>query len=494
MLLGGIDVGTTGCKITIYEENGMLCYQAYRDYPVIRSGEHEVRAEAIWQGVKEVIKAAADECKDISAIGITSFGESCVLLDENDQPLLPVMLYTDPRGEKQCRELAELIGSETIERIAGVHPHPMYSLPKIMWIKENKPEEYSKTKHICMMEDYVVYKLTGNAVIDHSLAARSMAFDIEKLEWSDEIFDAAGIDKNLFSTPVLSGTRAGNIIQELAEELGLSEDTVIVPVGHDQVAAAIGAGVFATDTGVDGAGTVECITPVYEGIPQGRTMKEGGYAIIPYVIPGRYVTYAFSYTGGALISWYLEQFAKYEKQLAKETGRSVYEILEQDMKDEPTGILVLPHLAGAATPYMDTGAKGAVVGLTIEHTTADLYRAMMEGVCYEMFLNMEWLERAGIKPEKLRATGGGAKSKVWMQMKADILNVPITSLGNAEAGAVGCAMMAGIATGAFLDLDHAADVMIVEKEIYYPRKEQHEAYRKYFDKFRKLYEAVRPLV
>lgn len=492
-MLGGIDVGTTGCKITIYENDGTLSFQTYRDYPVIRAGEHEVAASAIWQGVQEVIKEAVAACKDIQAIGITSFGESCVLLDERDEPILPVMLYTDSRGKKQSEYLAEKIGSEYIEKVTGVHPHEMYSLPKVMWIKEHKPEEFARTKHICMMEDYVIYMLTGNAVIDYSLAARSLGFNIHKLEWSTSIFEAAGIDKELFSKPVISGTKAGTIKPELAKTLGLSENVVIVPVGHDQVAAAIGSGVFEKGCGIDGAGTVECIAPLYEGIPEGRTMAEGGYAIIPYVVPGHFVTYAFSYAGGALISWYIQNFAKFEKQLAKESGKSVYEILEQDMKDEPTGILVLPHIAGAATPYMDMDAKGAVTGLTISHTASDVYRAMMEGVCYEMVLNMEWLEKAGIRPDKLRATGGGASSKVWMQMKADMLNVPIVSLGNAEAGAVGCAMMAGIATGVFKDLSNAADIMITEGATYYPRKEQHEAYMKHYDRYRELYQAVRPL-
>lgn len=494
-MLGGIDIGTTGCKITVYENDGTYLYRAYREYPVSRNtGEHEVDARYIWKGVKEVIADAASRYPKIEAIGVTSFGESCVLLDERDEPLRPVMLYTDPRGSRECEELVSRMGRERIEKIAGVRPHSMYSLPKIMWIKKNCPEEYAKTRHILMMEDYVVYMLTGNAVIDYSMAARSMAFDIRKLRWSDEIFAAAAIDSVLFSMPVISGTSAGKIRKELTEELGLGDDTLIVPVGHDQVAAAIGSGVFETDCAVDGAGTVECITPVYEGIPQGSAMAECGYAIVPYVLPGKYVTYAFSYTGGALISWYVNQMAKEEKRQAKELGRSVYEILEEGMKDAPTGILVLPHFAGAATPYMDMGSKGAVIGLTVEHTAADLYRAMMEGVAYEMMLNMEHLEKAGIRPGRLRATGGGAASEVWMQMKADVLNVPITSLGSAEAGAAGCAMMAGIAVGLFEGLEEAAKKLITEKRTYYPREEQHVLYRAHYERYRGLYQAVRPLL
>lgn len=495
MALGGLDIGSTGCKVTIYDDRGNYLYRAYRDYPVSRStGEHEVQAEAIWQGVCQVLQEAASHYPDLKALGVTSFGESCVLLDQEDRPVRPVMLYTDPRGTAECRELTEKLGRERIEQIAGVAPHSMYSLPKLMWIKKNCPEDYARTKHVLMMEDFVIYLLTGNAVIDYSLAARSMAFDIRKLDWSREIFEAADVDPELFSKPVPGGTGAGKIKAGMAEKLGLPPELMLLPVGHDQVAAAIGSGVFKADRAVDGAGTVECITPVFEGIPTDRSIYDGGYAVVPYVMPGSYVTYAFSFTGGALVSWFISHFAKAEKALAKEQGKSVYDILEKGMKDGPTGILVLPHFAGAATPYMDNKAKGAVVGLTIEHTASDLYRAMMEGVVYEMMLNMEHLKKAGICPKKLRATGGGASSRVWMQMKADMLNVPIVSLGSAEAGAAGCAMMAGIAAGVFENLSEAADALITEKETYIPRPEMHRAYAAYYEKYRKLYEAVRPLM
>ena len=223
-------------------------------------------------------------------------------------------------------------------------------------------------------------------------------------------------------------------------------------------------------------------------------MAENHYVVVPYVTPGKYVTYAFSYTGGALIDWFIKTMAGQEKQLAIEQGCSVYKVLEQGMKDAPTGILVLPHFAGAATPYMDTGSKGAIVGLTVEHSINDLYRAMMEGVAYEMKLNLECLQSAGIAPKLLRATGGGASSAVWMQIKADILGIPVVSLSSSEAGAAGCVMLAGIASGAFRNLEEAAEKVIHERTTYYPRQEMHEAYQKYYAKYKKLYEAVRPLV
>ncbi len=495
MALGGLDIGSTGCKITIYDDFGNYQYRAYRDYPVSRSiGEHEVRAEDIWQSVCGVLKDVAIRYPGLRALGVTSFGESFVMLDEENRPIRPVMLYTDPRGGEECAELTGKLGKTYIEQITGVAPHSMYSFPKLMWVKKHCPEDYARAKRVLMMEDYIVYLLTGCAVIDYSLAARSMAFDIRKLCWSEEIFRAADINPALFSKPVISGTKAGRILSCMAEKLGLSEELLLVVTGHDQVAAAIGSGVFCTRHAVDGAGTVECVTPVFEGIPADRGLYDGGYAIVPYVSPGTYVTYAFSFTGGALVSWFIKNCAKAEIKLAEEQEKSVYEILEESMKDGPTGILVLPHFAGAATPYMDEGAKGVIMGLTIEHHASDLYRAMMEGVVYEMMLNLEHLKAFGICPEKLRATGGGAASRVWMQMKADILGLPVTSLGNAEAGAAGCAMMAGIAAGVFNNLEDAAKALITEKETYMPREEMHKAYQAHYQRYRRLYEAVRPLM
>ena len=188
-------------------------------------------------------------------------------------------------------------------------------------------------------------------------------------------------------------------------------------------------------------------------------MYRGNYSVVPYVIPGKYVCYAFSYTGGALIQWFIDTLAKKEKELAEREGISVNQLLENE-SESPTGLLVLPHFAGAATPYMDTGSKGAILGLTSGTTVSEMYRACMEGVVYEMMLNMDYLRASGIRFTMLHATGGGAHSEVWMQMKADMLNVPITALATVDAGTVGSAMLTGIAVGCFKDLSEAASHMV----------------------------------
>ena len=169
-------------------------------------------------------------------------------------------------------------------------------------------------------------------------------------------------------------------------------------------------------------------------------------------------------------------------------------MLDQSIPDGPTGILVLPHFAGSATPYMDGGSKGAIIGLTLEHTSADIYKALMEGVSYEMLLNIEMLRKAGVRITKLHATGGGAKSSVWLQLKADVFGLPIVSLGSSEAGTIGSIMLTGLASGAFSSLEEAAGKLIHEEGTYYPDMKKHAEYMVLFEKYRQVYPAVRPLI
>ena len=396
------------------------------------------------------------------------------------------------------KKLCERLGEMRIAKITGLRPHEMYSLPKLMWMKANKPEIYAAAKHIFLMEDYVVYHLTGVAQIDYSLATRTMALDIKNLCWSQEMFDAAGIDVKLMSKPVPTGTPAGHLTAKAAEAVGLPEGVTIVSISHDQVAAAVGAGAFDGDVAVDGAGTVECLTPVYDEMPDIVEMYKGYFSVVPYVIPGKYVAYAFSYTGGALIDWCVSGFARDEKKAAQTQGISVNELLEaryrQEHGDAPTGLLVLPHFAGAATPYMDTGARGAILGLTTDTGLPQLYRGCMEGVAYEMALNARALKSSGVHYKKLHATGGGARSAEWMQMKADMLDVPIVALRTADAGTVGSAMLTGVAIGVFRDLEDAAAHMVEPIHTYEPRPEMHAQYMKLYEKYEKVYASVRPLV
>lgn len=499
MKIAGLDIGTTGCKCTVFDEDGKYLGKAYRDYPARRKVTgHEIDVSAIMDGVVGALREMADCYPDIGGIGITSFGETFVMTDAAGKPLHNAMLYTDPRGGDAVKALSERLGERHIAEITGLRPHEMYSLPKLMWLKAHKPEVYAAAKHAFLMQDYVVFHLTGAAQIDYSLATRTMALDIRTLQWSREMFDAAGIDVNLMSKPVPTGTPAGTLTAAAAHAVGLPESVVVVSVSHDQVAAAVGAGAFDGSVAVDGAGTTECLTPIYDAMPDIDAMAKGYYSVVPYVIPGKYVAYAFTYTGGALIDWCVRDFAKDEAARAKAQGVSVNEYLEAAYRaehgDAPSGLLVLPHFEGAATPYMDIGSRGAIVGLSTGTGVAELYRGCMEGVAYEMVLNARAMKDSGIHFTRLHATGGGARSAEWTQMKADMLNLPIVALRTADAGTVGCAMLTGVAIGAFRDLEDAAGHMVEQVHTYQPRPEMHERYMEIYARYEKLYAAVRPLV
>lgn len=480
MKIGGIDVGTTGCKLTVYNKKGEFLGQSYKEYKVSRkTGEHEIDATVVLEGVKNVIKETTEAIGNIDVIGVTTFGETFVMLDENDNVLFPSMLYTDTRGYEESK----LFDANRVAEIAGVKPQSMYSLPKIMWIKNNHPEVYKKAKRILLFEDYIIYMLTGNAQIDRSLAARTMALDIRKCEWSDELFDFAGVDVAKMSKVVPSGSIAGKVKENLLSELGLS-DTVVVNGCHDQVAAALGSGIIKSGLAVDGTGTVECVTPMFDNIPDNPDIYEKNYPIVPYVFEGKYVTYALSYTGGAAIKWFKDNFA----------ANLSYKELDSMIDNTPGSIMVMPHFAGGGNPYMDPFSKAAFLGITLETTLGDLYKAVMEGITYEMLLNLSHLRDSGISPDHLYATGGGASSPEWLQMKANILGVPVTSLDAPEVGAAGTVILAGVATGAFENMEKAVSIMVKEKKTYYPDEELHEKHKEVFGKYKEIYKAVKPLV
>lgn len=342
---------------------------------------------------------------------------------------------------------------------------------------------YEKAEKILLFEDYIVYMLTGNNQIDYSLAARTMGLDIRTCTWSRELFEFAGIDMDKMSNPVPAGTPAGRVRTSLAYELGL-KSTIIVNGCHDQVASATGAGVLDAGMAVDGTGTVECITPVFDTIPTQKELYNDCYSVVLYIEKGKYVCYALSFTGGAAIKWFRDNLS----------GGLSYEQLGDLIDNTPGDILVLPHFAGAANPYMDSFSKAAFVGITLETTKADLYKAIMEGVTYEMLLNLNHLKMAGIVPNRLYATGGGASSPVWLQMKANILGVPITALDAPEVGSVGTIMLTGVAVGAFEDIRSAAKIMVKERKTYYPDEEMNKKHMEVYKRYEKLYNAVRPLV
>lgn len=492
MIIGGLDVGTTGCKIVLYNEKADLLATYYREYDAMhKDGTHEIDFGDVKGGVLALLKEATSNYK-LDALGVTSFGETFAMLDENDNILAPSMLYTDPRGKEECDALCSGFGEERLTLLTGVKPHPMYSISKIAWHKNNNPEIFKKAKRILLGEDFIVYTLTGNAQIDYSLAARTAAFDIEKKCWLKEVFDLACVDLSLMSTPVEAGSVAGVFRDEIKALLGIDYDVTVVNGCHDQVTAMIGSGVFSSNQAMDGTGTVECIPVILDKKPEDVKFYEGGYSVVPF-IDGKFACYALSFTGGATLKWFRDNFAEAEHKTAEAEGKNVYAMLDAAVPEDPTGLLVLPHFAGAATPYMDNDSKAVFIGITLETTKFDLYKALMEGTSYEMLLNFNTMKAMTGEIDEIRATGGGATSDVWLQIKADILGTEITALSCKEVGAAGTAALAGCAVGCFADMSETVSKMARVRKVFTPDLTKNKTYSALYRKYEGIYDAVKGL-
>lgn len=462
MSLIGLDIGTTGCKALAFDETGKRLAGAYREYARAGEGIHELDPEEVWRAVCEVLRGASAACAGDApaALSVSSFGEAAIPLDGRGRALHASLLYTDPRGAAQCARLAETPGEGFIMAHAGVKPHPMYSVCKIGWYRDELPEVFGRVWRWMLFEDYILWRLGAEPAIDYSLASRTMAFNVSLLSWDGAILDACGLRADRLSRPVPPGTAVGRISESAAGELGLPRGMLLVAGAHDQVCAAVGAGVLRPGMAIDGTGTVECIAPVFSGPVLDERFLGRNFACVPYALPGAYTTYAFNFTGGSLLRWFRDGFARARAAEAARAGMSVYDLLNAGAAGEPTDLLVIPHFAGSGTPDMDTLARGAILGLRFEHGAGAVYRALMEGVTYEMAYNLEALAAVGIRVTELRAVGGGAKSALWLRIKAGVTGCPIVPLEVEEAGAAGAAMLAGTAAGVFSTLGEAAEAFV----------------------------------
>jgi len=308
----GLDVGTTGCKATVIDIDGRVVAFGYEDYDLVIPGKgmSELDPNVVWESVKSVLKQVSKQCaSQIKAIAVASFGESFVCLDGDDHVLANSMLYSDIRGTEEINDILEVIDADELFRITGMPINAMYSLNKLLWLKKHT-DIYEKSKYIMLCGDFIAYRLTGRRVVDYSLASRTLMFDYKSKAWADELMKKFDIDSSKFSKLVAPGDVVGNITGKMAEELGLGDDVLLVAGAHDQVCAALGAGVINTGDSVDGIGTSECITTIISDDYDTDFMLKNNFCIEPYAIDGKYVTLAFNPAAGAAINWYRHTIEK----------------------------------------------------------------------------------------------------------------------------------------------------------------------------------------
>ena len=441
MISLGIDIGGTGCKCVAFSDQGEQLAIAYTEYP-LAAGQVNLPPDILQSSVFQVIArctAQLDKKEEIAAITVSSFGESFVALDRDGVPLGDILLYFGSSESEEFSRLVERVGPERFMRIARVLPDASYSLSKMLYTRKTAPRPVWKYLFIA---GFLCYRLTGRACTDVSLACRSLLYDVQNGGWSEELMEACGIEPDVLPGVLPTGSLVGTILPDVAAQLGLPKHAKVVMGSHDQIVNALGAGVDGVGDAVDTSGTCECITPLFAAMPDTLRFQQDNYACVPYLENRGYVTYAYNISAGSVVRWFRDALGGSLRMDADLRGKSIYDLLNESCPAKPTALMVLPFLQGmGGTPDVDAGATGLIAGLSTQTRLPDLYRAILEGITFEMRYNQEKLAEHGIRFDRLYACGGGARSAVWLQIKADILGCDMIPVQSEETGAMGSAIL-----------------------------------------------------
>lgn len=489
----GLDIGTTGCKATVIDENGKDVSYAYSEYSLImpKPGYMELNAQVVWHSVKKVLSDVSRIIKDIKAIAIASFGESFVALDKKDRVIGNSILFSDIRGAEETKDILNKIDDIELFSISGMPINSMYTLNKLLWVKKNDLGSYMQIDKIMLFGDFIYYMLSGERVIDYSLASRTLLYDYVKKDWSTKLLNMFDIDKNKLSKPKPTGSVIGKVSSMIADELGLNKDILIITGGHDQICAALGAGVLRSGQCVDGIGTAECLTTMIEHYRNQEYMRENNYCIEPYAVDARFVTLAFNNTAASLLKWY-RNVMEYERQMiAKSKKQDIFKLIESDCPKSISNIFVLPHFAGSGTPYMDERSRGAILGLSLNSTRGEIYKACLESLSLEMKINIDLFSKMGTKVKEILCVGGASRSELLLQIKADILGVPIKKMAIAESGTMGLAMLCAKACGDYDSFEEASSKMIRISKVFYPDMEKNKTYDEKYHVYKNIFKNIK---
>ena len=489
----GLDIGTSGCKAVVFDADGIEQASSYREYVVLRPLENwaELDSEDVLAKCFEVIKEVNSKVDEpVVAMGISSQGEAFTPVGENGEIIGNAMVSSDSRAVDLISEFTNSFGEEKLYLITGHTSHPLFTLFKLIWVKQNQPKVWDTARYFLCFEDLLHLKLGIEPQISWPMAGRTMLFDVNKHEWSEEILSILGLDKSRLAKPVPSGQIVGKIEKSIARELGFRNEVAVVSGGHDQTVAALGAGIVNPGSCMYATGTVECFCPILSKPAFSRRLRTNNLCCYDYTINGNYTTVAYSLTGGNILKWVRNELGYEEKQKAETLDGNAYTYLLEKMPDEPTKLFVLPYFSATGTPYFDTKAKGAIIGLQHSTTKGEITKALLEGVALEMKLNLQLMEESGMCVDTFVATGGGTKNNAWTQLKADVLNKKVIVRNVNEAGCYGAALLA---QSAFTGVPVKGLIKSYNKsdKVFQPDSEKARKYEQKFESYKRLYPALK---
>ena len=490
----GIDIGTSGTKTLICDEDGKVLATALAEHPISspKPGWSEQEPEDWWQSTiaatKAVLKKAKLKPADIGGIGLSGQMHGSVFLGDGDKALRPALLWNDQRTAKQCIEIESKAGGRAalIELVANP-ALTGFTAPKILWVRENEPKVYAKTKHILLPKDYIRFRMTGEYATEVSDASGMLLLDVVNRTWSDKLLGLLGIDKSLLARLHESYEVTGKLNAKGASALGLKEGTPVVGGGGDQAAGAVGngivmSGIVSATLGTSGVVFAHADSPTRD--PQGRVHT------MCHAVPGKWCVFGCMLSAGGSFQWLRNQLGQDEIAAAKKKKVDPYELLIAAAQKAPAGcegLFFLPYLTGERCPHPDPNARGGWIGLTARTTRDMLIRSVLEGVTYGMRDALEIMKQMNVAITQVRASGGGARSAFWRQLQADIYQQPIVLTNATEGPAYGVALLAGVGTGVWKSVEEACKSSIKQTQKVSPNKKAAAVYEKHYRVYDKLY-------
>jgi len=481
-VLVGLDVGTGGARAVAVDEVGAVVAEASSEYPLAspRPGWTEQDPADWWRGAKEALgRVAAEAGEEVAGIGLTGQMHGSVFLDASDEVVRPALLWNDQRTGPQCEAITWAVGAERLISIAGNPALTGFQAPKVVWLRDEEPDNFGRVARVLLPKDYVRLQLSGEYATDASDAAGTLLLDVRARDWSGEILEALEIPEEwmpkVYEGPESTGTLRG----EVAEELGLQPGIPVAAGGGDNAAAAVGTGIVGpglVNSSVGTSGVLFAHAGEFNPDPSGRLHA------FCHAVPGAYHLMGVTLSAGGSLSWW------------RETVGGEFDELVGAASEVPPGsegLIFLPYLSGERTPHLDPDARGAFLGLTARHGVAHMTRAVMEGVVFSLRDSLEIMRGLGVPFEDVRATGGGARSALWRGLQADVYGVPIRRTVADEGPAYGAALLAGAASGVYADVEEASSVVELREEVTEPDPERVKTYEEHYEVYRSLYPATR---
>jgi FGGY-family pentulose kinase len=498
----GIDFGTGGARVGIFDPKGTPIVFSEREFTLKhpRPGWAEQDPEQWWSSLVGAVNDAMEEsgvpAGEIVGISVGSASSTVLAMDDNDEPLREAIMWMDVRSTEQADRIAAT-GNDALKYNGYGAVSAEWGFPKALWIKDNEPDLYNRARHICDCGDWLIQRLSGEWTSSINISSSKYYYDRDEGGYPESLYDALGAGELLEKYPdeVLDlGTLAGELRKEAAEELGLKAGTPVAEGGVDAYVGAIGLGVVEPGKMALITGSSHVMIGQSE-----KPIHDPGFwgAFTDALIPGQYTVEAGQSSTGSIVAWFKNNFAAEAQAEATERGVDTYEVLTELAREVPIGsegLIVLDYFQGNRSPYTDPLSRGMMWGLSLSHTPGHVFRAIIEGICYGTENILRTMRSQDFEPKLNVVSGGPAKSELWMQMHADVSNVPISFTRVSEGPLLGSAMLGAVGAGIYPDIQAAAQNMVHTAETIEPDLGRHEEYEFYVERYLETYPRMKELM